>query len=87
MHSSKVARLEKVKITDSALERTKRADEVLKGVNDADRRFLLAIADVHEAQLGAAACLIAELRSQVTLHELQIARFKRMQRRRRAPRA
>ena len=51
------------------------------------RRLLQAAVAVHEAQLDAATCMIAELQSQNTLHELQIARFKRMQRRRRAPRA
>ena len=65
----------------------KAADRVLKGTNDADRRLLQAAVAVHEAQLDAASCMIAELQSQNTLHELQIARFKRMLRRRRTPRA
>ena len=87
IHDAKLATLAKVKMVGSAVERVKAADRVLKGTNDADRRLLQAAVAVHEAQLDAATCMIAELQSQNTLHELQIARFKRMQRRRRAPRA
>ena len=85
IHAAKCARLEKVKMTGSAVEKMKAADRVLQGVNDADRRLLVAAARFHEAQLDAAATLIAEQKALNSLLELQIARFKRVQRRRRKP--
>ena len=59
------------------------AYDLLNGVSNADRRYLLAVAAVHEAQLDAAAARISEQAAQIALLELQIARFKRLQRVRR----
>ena len=59
------------------------AYDLLNGVSNADRRYLLAVAAVHEAQPDAAAASISEQAAQIALLELQIARFKRLQRVRR----
>ena len=46
----------------------------------AERRYLLAAVDVHEAQLDAAAARVGEQSSELRLLELKIAIFKRLQR-------
>ena len=80
---SKIKRLEAKKITGSAAERMSGAYDLLSGVSNVERKYLLTIADTHEAQLDAAAARIAEQSAQIGMLELQIARFKRLQRVRR----
>ena len=83
VHEAKCKLLEAKKITSSAAERMEGAYDLLNGVSNADRRYLLAVAAVHEAQLDAAAARISAQAAQIALLELQIARFKRLQRVRR----
>ena len=83
VHQAKIKRLEAIKITGSGAERMSGAYDLLNGVSNADRRYLLAVADVHEAQLDAAAARIAEKSAQIALLELHVARLKRLQRVRR----
>lgn len=83
VHEAKIKHLEAVKISGSLADRMSGAYDLLNGVSNADKRYLLAVAAVHEAQLDAAAARIAEQSAQIGLLELQIARFKRLQRVRR----
>ena len=70
-------------MTGTAAQRMPAAYDLLDAVSKAERRYLLAAVDVHEAQLDAAAARIGEQSSKVRLLELKIARFKRLQRVRR----
>lgn len=83
VHAAKCAQLERKKITGTAAERMSAAYDLLDGVSKADKRYLLAVVDAHEAQLDAAAARIGEQSSKIRLLELQIARFRRLQRVRR----
>ena len=62
VHEAKCRLLEAKKITGSAAERMEGAYDLLNGVSNADRRYLLVVAAVHEAQLDAAAARISEQR-------------------------
>jgi hypothetical protein len=68
-------------MTGTAAQRMPAAYDLLDAVSKAERRYLLAAVDVHEAQLDAAAARIGEQSSKVRLP--LIARFKRLQRVRR----
>ena len=64
----------------TATERVKAADRVEQGCAKAEKRLLLAVSAVLDAQLDAACMRIAQQASQIKLLELHVVRFKRLRR-------
>ena len=85
---AKIERLDLKKIKGTAhgtaVERVKAADAVIEGTWKANLRYALAAVECLDIQLDAAVALVGQQHAQIALLELQIARFKRRDRVRRA---